>query len=53
MVIFATYLGSVEMLGTEIHRQYPGMGVTVLKVAITARRSRRKNASKLPMGREC
>lgn len=31
MVIFATYLGSVEMLGTEIDRQYPGMGVTVLK----------------------
>jgi superfamily II DNA or RNA helicase len=31
MVVFATYLGSVEMLGTEIERQYPGKGVTVLK----------------------
>ena len=31
MVVFATYLGSVEMLGTEIDKQYPGQGVTVLK----------------------
>jgi hypothetical protein len=31
MVIFATYLGSVEMLGTEIEKRYPGQGVTVLK----------------------
>lgn len=31
MVIFATYLGSVEMLGVEIEREYPGQGVTVLK----------------------
>jgi SNF2 family DNA or RNA helicase len=31
MVVFATYLGSVEMLGTEIEKQYPGQGVTVLK----------------------
>lgn len=31
MVVFATYLGSVEMLGAEIDRQYPGQGVTVLK----------------------
>ena len=31
MVVFATYLGSVEMLGTEIDRAYPGQGVTVLK----------------------
>ena len=31
MVIFATYLGSVEMLGAEIDRAYPGQGVTVLK----------------------
>lgn len=31
MVVFATYLGSVEMLGAEIERQYPGQGVTVLK----------------------
>jgi hypothetical protein len=31
MVVFATYLGSVEMLGAEIERAYPGQGVTVLK----------------------
>lgn len=31
MVVFATYLGSVEMLGREIEKQYPGQGVTVLK----------------------
>jgi ERCC4-related helicase len=31
MVVFATYLGSVEMLGTEIENQYPGQGVTALK----------------------
>jgi len=31
MVVFATYLGSAEMLGTEIENQYPGQGVTVLK----------------------
>ena len=26
MVVFATYLGSVEMLGAEIDRAYPGQG---------------------------
>lgn len=31
MVVFATYLGSVEMLGAEIDQQYPAQGVTVLK----------------------
>lgn len=31
MVVFATYLGSVEMIGAEIDKQYPGQGVTVLK----------------------
>jgi SNF2 family DNA or RNA helicase len=31
VVIFATYLGSVEMLGQMIERQYPGQGVVVLK----------------------
>lgn len=31
MVVFATYLGSVEMLSAEIEKQYPGQGVTVLK----------------------
>jgi len=31
VVIFATYLGSVEMLGDEIEKAYPGQGVVVLK----------------------
>ena len=31
VVIFATYLGSVEMLGQMIEREYPGQGVVVLK----------------------
>jgi hypothetical protein len=31
MVVFATYLGSVEMFGKEIEKEYPGQGVTVLK----------------------
>ena len=31
IVVFATYLGSVEMLGREIERDYPGQGVVVLK----------------------
>ncbi len=31
VVVFATYLGSVEMLGQEIERAYPGQGVVVLK----------------------
>lgn len=31
VVIFATYLGTVEMLGEEIDRAYPGQGVVVLK----------------------
>lgn len=31
IVVFATYLGSVEMLGREIDKQYPGQGVAVLK----------------------
>tara|TARA_Y100000588_G_C14259822_1_gene927129 strand:- start:666 stop:3425 length:2760 start_codon:yes stop_codon:yes gene_type:complete len=31
VVIFATYLGSVEMLGQEIEKAYPGQGVVVLK----------------------
>ena len=31
VVIFATYLGSVEMLGHMIEREYPGQGVVVLK----------------------
>lgn len=31
IVIFATYLGSVEMLGETIAKTYPGQGVVVLK----------------------
>ncbi len=31
VVVFATYLGSVEMLETEIERIYPGQGIVVLK----------------------
>ena len=31
MVVFATYLGSVEMLGAEIDRRFPSKGVVVLK----------------------
>lgn len=31
VVIFATYLGTVEMLAQEIETCYPGQGVTVLK----------------------
>ncbi|WP_437191347.1 DEAD/DEAH box helicase [Planctomicrobium sp. SH527] len=31
IVIFATYLGSVEMLSEEIEKAYPGQGVVVLK----------------------
>lgn len=31
VVIFATYLGSVEMIGEEIQKVYPGQGVVVLK----------------------
>ncbi len=31
VVIFATYLGSVEMLGEQIDNAYPGQGVVVLK----------------------
>ena len=31
IVIFATYLGTVEMLGEEIEKAYPGQGVVVLK----------------------
>ena len=31
VVIFATYLGTVETLGAEIERAYPGQGVVVLR----------------------
>jgi len=31
VVVFATYLGTVELLGKEIEQAYPGQGVVVLK----------------------
>ena len=31
VVVFATFLGSVEMLGEQIDKAYPGQGVVVLK----------------------
>ena len=31
VVIFATYLGSVDLIGSEIERAYPGQGVVVLR----------------------
>lgn len=31
IVIFATYLGTVEMLGEQIDKVYPGQGIVVLK----------------------
>ncbi|MCC6740100.1 MAG: DEAD/DEAH box helicase family protein [Planctomycetia bacterium] len=31
VVIFATYLGTVDLLGAEIERAYPGQGVVVLR----------------------
>lgn len=31
VIIFSTYLGTVEMLGNEIDKSYPGQGIVVLK----------------------
>ncbi len=31
VVIFATYLGTVDLLGREIEKEYPGQGVVVLR----------------------
>ena len=31
VVIFATYLGTVDLIGSEIERAYPGQGVVVLR----------------------
>ena len=31
VVIFATYLGTVDLIGSEIERTYPGQGVVVLR----------------------
>jgi hypothetical protein len=45
IVIFATYLGTVDLLAREIEQVYPGQGVVVLRGATTARRSRPNGAS--------
>lgn len=53
VVIFATYLGSVEMLGEEIDKAYPGQGVVVLKGGdhgsklAAEKRFKRKNGPKV------
>ena len=43
-MIFATYLGSVEMLGEEIEQAYPGQGVVVLKGGDHGSKARRREA---------
>jgi superfamily II DNA or RNA helicase len=48
VVIFATYLGTVDLLGREIERAYPGQGVVVLQggdhgAKLAAERKFRKN----------
>ena len=50
MVIFATYLGSVEMLGAEIDREFPGKGVTVLKGGDHGAKSAAEKRFKAPDG---
>jgi SNF2 family DNA or RNA helicase len=53
VVVFATYLGTVELIGKEIEKEYPGQGVVVLrggdhgaKVA-AERRFRKKDGPKV------
>jgi SNF2 family DNA or RNA helicase len=50
MVVFATYLGSVEMLGAEIEKQYPGKGVTVLKGGDHGAKTAAEKRFKAPQG---
>ncbi len=50
MVVFATYLGSVEMLGAEIEREFPGQGVTVLKGGDHSAKTAAENRFKAPDG---
>ncbi len=50
MVVFATYLGSVEMLGAEIEKQYPGQGVTVLKGGDHGAKTAAEKRFKAPAG---
>ncbi len=53
IVIFATYLGTVEMLGEQIEKVYPGQGVVVLKGGdhgtklATERRFKQKNGPRV------
>jgi superfamily II DNA or RNA helicase len=50
IVVFATYLGSVEMLGAEIEKQYPGQGVTVLKGGDHGAKTAAEKRFKAPAG---
>lgn len=53
IVVFATYLGTVDLLANEIEKAYPGQGVTVLKggdhgaKVAAERRFRQKNGPKV------
>ena len=50
MVVFATYLGSVEMLGIEIEKRFPGQGVVVLKGGDHGAKAAAEKRFKLPGG---
>lgn len=50
IVIFATYLGSVEMLGEQIDHAYPGQGVVVLKGGDHGSKSAAEKRFKQPDG---
>ncbi len=50
MVVFATYLGSVEMLGEQIDKAYPGQGVVVLKGGDHGSKSAAEKRFKQPDG---
>ena len=50
MVVFATYLGSVEMLGVEIEKRFPGQGVVVLKGGDHGAKAAAEKRFKLPGG---
>ena len=50
VVIFATYLGSVEMLGEQIEQAYPGQGVVVLKGGDHGSKAAAEKRFKLPDG---
>ncbi len=50
MVVFATYLGSVEMLGVEIEKRFPGQGVVVLKGGDHGAKAAAEKRFKMPSG---